>query len=269
MLKIITLIVLFVNFSLAFADTLFLSRTGLSTYVQEEEFMVADGENVIGPIFLKPIAVTEGILVEADGIEIEGYFLENTSKNWKENLKGKFISVEGEGRVVKGTVIELDKEFIKINTRKGFVVTTIPKFPSRIKSPLKWDELFSPQITLKVKSKLAQSQIFRISYPVEGLSWDAEYVINKKNSEMYLTGFVNIKNTTPVEFKNLTVVLIDRDYKKDMGEIHINSFGEKKLKFIQKKITEKEILDIPDGKVSIYENGIFTGYRFIKSGTLH
>jgi len=65
------------------------------------------------------------------------------------------------------------------------------------------------------------------------------------------------------------VILIDGRYRKDMGEIHINSFGEKKLRFFYKKITEKEILDIPDGKVSVFKDGIFIGYRYIKNGTLH
>ncbi len=268
MFKKLLLFIFLINFSLSFGDTLFLSRSGYSTYIQEEEFMVADGDNVIGPIFLKPIAVTESIFVEAEGIEVEGYFLENVSKNWKENLKGKFVSIEGEGRVIKGTVLDINKDFIKINTRKGFIITTLPKFPSRIKSPLKWSELFSPQITLKVRSDIAQSQIFRIRYPVEGLNWNAEYILYEENNGLYLTGYINIKNSTPVEFKKLKVILLDKGFKKDMGEIHINSFGEKKLKFIHKKITEKEKLDLPDGKVSIYKEGLFKGYRYIKDGIL-
>ncbi len=256
-------------FGFSFGDKLFINKNGLSTYQQEEEFMVADGENVIGPIFLKPIAKTDSILIDSEGVIVEGYFLEHISLDWKENLIGKFVSVEGEGRVVKGDVIEIKDKFIMVDTKNGFVISTLPKFPSRIKSPLKWNELFSPQITLKVKSDLAQSQIFKITYPVDGLSWKAEYILKKGKNKTKIIGFINIKNKTPVEFKNVTVFLIENNKKRELGEIHIDKFGEKKIKIIDKYISEKEILDLPDGKVSIFEDGIFRGYKKLKNGKIY
>ncbi|WP_457640834.1 hypothetical protein [Persephonella sp.] len=263
------LIVSLFLFSISFGDILYLNKSGYSTYIQEEEFMVADGENIVGPIFLKPIAKTDSILIEAEGIKIEGYFLENVNKNWKKNIIGKFISIEGEGRVVKGTVLDIEDNYIKLDTKKGYVVTTLPEFPSRLRSPLKWNELFSPQVTLKIKSGVAQTQIFKISYPVEGLSWKAEYILDIKNNHKKLYGFINIKNETAVEFKNVQVVLMDKDYRKDLKEIHINSFGEKKLKLFEKEMKDKEMLDLPDGKVAVYKNGIFIGYKYLKDGILH
>ena len=244
-------------FHLAIGDTLILSKGKYSTYVQEEEFMLAEGENIVGPVTLLPNALVDAVDIFADNVTVKSIIYDRVYQNWKENLLGKHITVEGEGRIIKGVVISIEGKFITLNTKKGYVVTTIPKFPSRISSHLKWEELFSPQLTLKVNSPEAMSQTFRIRYPVDGFKWEVYYTLSINNGVKQLKGFIKITNNTSVNLKNVTIQ-IDGLKNKKFVDISISPFSVKKVTFIKKKVMNlQQIKGLINGKVYIYKNGIF------------
>jgi len=254
----------FLIFGISYGDTLILTDGKYQTYIQQEEFMVAEGENIIGPISLLPIAVVDAVDVSADNLSVKRLIIEKTSQDWKENLVGKFITVEGEGRVIRGTVISIDEKYITLTGKKGFIVTTIPEFSSRISSHLRWEELFSPQLTLKVNSQEARTQIFRITYPVKGISWSVSYTMKIKNGLKILKGYIVIDNNTPVDFKRLNLI-IEGKVKKSFKDMAVPPFTQKKIQFIKKQVNSVgDIENLPSGSVYIYKDGVYKTYKKLK-----
>ncbi|WP_457636348.1 hypothetical protein [Persephonella sp.] len=255
MKRLLGLILMF--FGVSYGDTLILTDGKYQTYIQQEEFMVAEGENIIGPISLLPIAVVDAVDVSADNLSIKRLIIEKTSQDWKKNLLGKFVTVEGEGRVIRGTVISIDDRYITISGKKGFIVTTIPEFSSRISSHLRWEELFSPQLTLKVNSQEAKTQIFKVSYPIKGIKWKISYVLKIRNGLRMLKGYILIDNNTPVDFKRINLVINGR-IKKSFKDMAVPPFTQKRIEFIKKQIQSADDLkNLPAGSVHIYKNGVY------------
>ncbi|MBK3331902.1 hypothetical protein GWK41_02320 [Persephonella atlantica] len=251
---IVTLLIFFLN---AFGNTLILSKSGYSTYIQEEEFMLAKGENIIGPITVLPNAVVDAVDIFADNVTINSIIYDRVHENWKKNLLGKYVTVEGEGRIIRGVVVYIGKKFITLDTKKGYVVTTIPEFPSRITSHLRWEELFSPQLTLKVNSPEAMSQTFKIRYPVYGFGWDIYYILTINDGIKQIKGFIKIINNTAVNLKKVSIEINGLKNRR-FSEISISPYSFKKVLFIKKRIKNLEqIKGLPEGKVYIYKNGIF------------
>ncbi len=256
-------------YSLSFANELYIQKTGYSTYVQEEEFMVAEGENVIGPITLLPIAITEGISIVNNNLKIKSFVIEGDNKDWKKALKGQVISIEGEGRFIKGEVVDIKNNRIMLNTRKGYVVTTLPEFPSKISSYLSWNELFSPKITFKISAKEAKTEKFKLKYPIKGLNWDVGYVLDTKDGKKQLKGFIKIINRTPLTLKDINLKLIDNGkVVKTFENTSIPAFSKKEVVFIEGNINKIDKSKLISGKVVVYENGIFKGFKKIEKGVL-
>ncbi|RMD45267.1 MAG: hypothetical protein D6831_03690, partial [Aquificota bacterium] len=244
--------------SFVFANELILKEEGLSTYIQEEEFMVAEGENVIGPITLLPIAITEGLVIKNDELNIKNLVLEGNNKDWKDVLKGQVISVEGEGRFIRGEVVEIKGQQIMLDTKKGYVVTTLPKFPSKLSSHLNWSELFSPKITFKVSAKEAKTEKFRLVYPVKGLRWKSSYILEIENGRKILTGYISLINDTPLYIKNVDIKLVKENKTvKVLKNSSIPPFSKKKIQFLKKGLTDVNVKGLIPGKVAVYKNGIF------------
>ena len=255
---------IFLIFGISYGDTLILTDGKYQTYIQQEEFMIAEGENIIGPISLLPIAIVDAVDVSADNLSIKRLIIEKTSQDWKKNLLGKFVTVEGEGRVIRGTVISIDDRYITLTSKKGFVVTTIPEFSSRITSHLRWEELFSPQLTLKVSSQEAGTQIFRITYPIEGINWKISYILKIKDGLKILKGYIVINNNSPVDFKRLNLV-INGMIKKSFKDMSIPPFTQKKIKFIERRIQSvKDLENLPSGLVYVYKNGVYKTFERLK-----
>ncbi len=255
--------------STVFANELFLKKEGLSTYVQEEEFMVAEGENVIGPVFLLPIAKLQGLEIQGKDLKIKSYVIEGDNKNWKDALKGQIVSVEGEGRFLRGEVVNITDDRIMLNTRKGFVVTTLPKFPSKLSSPLKWQELFSPKVTFKVTAKEAKTEKFILRYPVQGINWQINYVLRRENGKAIIKGFIRLVNNTPLSLRNINVKLLEKGrIFKELPETVLPAFSKKEILFLEDSFPPKKKSTLPDGIVSIYENGLFKGFRMLKDGKI-
>jgi hypothetical protein len=263
-------------FQISFSGELFINKAGLSTYVQKAEFLVAEGENVIGPINLLPIAETNSILIESTekSILVEGFVLEKSFQDWKKNMIGKIASIEGEGRFIKGKVMKIENNYIQVNTERGLVITTLPKFPSKISSPLTWQEIYSPRITIKLKSTKSTNADFFIKYPVKNIRWNAVYTLKIKGRKGTFYGFYNIKNETPIKFSKIKLSLIKNKEKISLpNQITIEPFTEKRF-----LISNPEILTItpviklskkyPDGIVSVYKDGIFYKYVKLKNGLI-
>jgi hypothetical protein len=250
-------------FSISYGDSLILTQGKYSTYIQEEEFMVAEGENIIGPISILPTALVDAVDISADNLSITGFIIDRTDPEWKKNLIGKFVTIEGEGRIIRGVVVEIKDRYITLNSKKGFIVTTLPKFPSRISSSLKWEELFSPQLTLKVNSQEAKSQTFKIRYPVRGINWRVSYTLTEKDGIKLLKGFIVIENNTAVDFRKLDIFF--QNGLKTLKDVTLPPYTTKKLLFIKKRVSSVEdVKNLPSGKVFLYKNGIFKGISGIK-----
>ena len=246
----------------ALGDTLIINKSGNSTYIQEEEFTLAKGENVIGPISLKPIANTDGLYIKAYGTSVVSYILENKGNIWKNKILGKNVYLEGEGRIIKGKIISIKNGFIGIDTNKGFILTTFPKYPSRLRSKQKWSETFSPQITLKIKSRMEQTQIIKIIYPVKSIKWNVEYVLR----DNILDGYIVLSNNTPVDFKDINVIVKgNKGFIKSFLKISLKSYSVKKIKIFSRNIKSVNGSKLINGKVAIYEKEEFKGFKNIKS----
>ena len=248
--------------SFAFSNELLLKEKGLSTYIQEEEFMVAEGENVIGPITLLPVAITEGLVIKNDKLNIKNLIIEGNNKDWKDVLKGQVISIEGEGRFIRGEVVEIKNQQIMLDTKKGYVVTTLPKFPSKLSSHLNWNELFSPKITFKVSAKEAKTEKFRLVYPVRGLNWKSGYILEIENGKKILTGYISLINKTPLYIKNVDIKLVKGNKTvKVLKNSSIPPFSKKKFLFLQKSLSNVNVEGLIPGKVAVYKNGVFQYFK--------
>ncbi len=252
---------------ISYSDELILKKKGSATYIQKEEFMVAEGENIVGPIFILPVANINGLVIEGNDISVAGYVIEGNNRDWKDVLKGRIVSIEGEGRFIRGEVVNIKDNRIMIDTRKGFVVTTLPEFPSRLSSSQKWRELFSPRITLKISAKKAETKRFTLRYPVTGLNWNINYILSIKNNEKRLEGYIQIVNNTPMDLENINVKLIDkRKVLKELHETTLPAFSRKKVLFYKGDFPAST--SIPDGIVSVYRDGVFMGIKRIVNGNL-
>jgi len=269
-------LIFLVMFQFSFASELIVNKTGLSTYIQHAEFLVAEGESVIGPIGLLPIADTNSILIESPikNILVEGYVLEKSFADWKKNMVGKIASVEGEGRFIKGKIMKIEKNYIQINTERGLVITTLPKFPSKISSSLNWQEIYSPRLTIKLKSDKSTNADFYIKYPVKNISWSVVYLLKIEKNKGTFYGYYTIKNKTPIKFSKTKVSLkISKKLIPLDNEITIEPFTEKRFLItspIKVKISPQIRIgkNLPNGTVSIYRNGVFEGYKRLINGII-
>jgi len=237
-----------------FSDTIVLTKNK-ATYIQKEEFMLAEGENILGPIELHPLNTLEILNFEIKDAEVVDYIYEPSSLNWKENLIGKEVVISGDGRVFKGKVIDIKKDFITLDTKKGVSIIPIPKFPSKIEIKKSYSSSSSPKITFKVISKTSGESEIKISYPIKGISWKIRY-LQKDNK---LTGFLEIENNTAFTFTSVDIFI--KPLNKKLEKVFLPANSKKIIKIdIGKKL--------PDGIVFIYEKGIFKGIGKVKSGKL-
>lgn len=241
----------------AFGNTLILTKGKYSTYIQEEEFMLAQGENIIGPIQLLPTANIDAVEIFAGNSSVTSFVVEKANQDWRKNLIGKHITIEGGGRIIRGEVISINGKYITLNSQKGFIVTTLPEFPSRISSALRWNELFSHQLTLKINSKEAVSQKIKLKYPITGINWKVIYTLNIINGIKKLNGYIVIQNNSPVDFRKIDLIILGMKERK-ISQISIPPFTEKRIKFVKKDIKSySDISNLPSGKVFVYKNGVF------------
>lgn len=277
MKKILTFILFFVSLSKVFADSLIVNNKDLSTYIQYSQFLLAQGETVIGPIQLLPVGKVDSVLIKPTDkdVKVVGYVVEPTKENWVENLVGKTISIEGEGRLVRGTVISVKDGYITIDTKNGVVITTLPVFPNRLSSALKWQDLMAPKITIKLYSEKPSSSGINILYPVSGFEWNVIYNAEIQEDKVVLKGFYEIKNNTAVRLIDVSLYIKSGErtiklYDKTVIEpytsklVLIDKFVLNKAKEV--KLESKKFL--PDGKVSVYKNSTFIGYGNLTNGVL-
>ena len=241
--------------STIFADTIVLTKNK-ATYIQEEEFMLAEGENILGPVELHPLNTLEILNFEIENAEVVDYIYEPSSLNWKENLIGKEIVISGDSRVFKGKVIEIKKDFITLDTKKGVIIVPTPTFPSKIEIKKSYSSSASPKITFKIISKTSGESKIKISYPIKGIFWKVRYLQNNRK----LVAFLVIENNTAFSFTSVDIFV--KPLNKKLEKVFLPANSKKIIKFDIKN--EK----LPDGIVFIYGNGIFKGIGKVKSGKL-
>ncbi len=264
MRKILTLFFVLI-FGVSYGDDLLVYKNRPATYIQYEEFLVAEGTSVLGPVKLKPLAITDSLRVEANenNIQIQGILINKAEKNWRETIIGKNISIEGGGRFVKGKVKGIDGKYIILDTKRGTVITTLPDFPEKISSILRWEELFSPYIMIKIKSNFSGNSTFRIFYQLNDINWNMKYVLDL--SKRRLTAFLVLKNNTNVNFQNVNLLVQQnsgKTFKRFKTSIDANSYkliniGEFTVSNGKVHSSEK----LPNGNVYVYSNYKFEGVK--------
>lgn len=258
------LLILF--FYISYSDELHIYQNKNADYIQTEEFLVADGTSVLGPIKLLPFAITEYLKVQpsSQNIKIKAILLEKAYKDWKKSIIGKNISLEGGGRFIKGKVKAVDKNYIIIDTSRGTIITTLPDFPERLTSILKWDELFSPYILLKIDSTFSGNSTFDISYQLENINWIPVYIYNQDKKS--LDFFIRIVNHTNINLNSVNIFLHTKDkliLSLKEANLEANSTKIIKVKTL-KTLDRRTILSLPDGKVGIYSKNSFVGERDLR-----
>lgn len=259
------------------ADSLVVDKKGFSTYIQYSQFLVAQGETVVGPIQLLPVAKVESVLIKPTDkdVKVSGYLVEPTKENWVENLVGKTISIEGDGRLVRGTVISVKDGYITVDTKNGVVITTLPVFPNRISSSLKWQDLMAPKLTIKLYSEKPSSSGINILYPVSGFEWDVVYNVEIQDNKVIFNGFYEVKNNTALRLVdvslyikegNKTIKLYDKTVIEPYSSKIINI--DRIILNYNKEIKLESKKYLPDGKVAVYKNSTFIGYGTLNNGIL-
>lgn len=275
--KVFTFVVILFLFSLSFADSLIVNNKGSSTYIQYSQFLLAQGETVIGPVQLLVGADVDNVLIKPsnNAIKVLGYVSEPTANNILESLVGKTISIEGEGRLIRGTVISVKDGFITLDTKNGVVITTIPTFPNKISSSLKWQDLLSPRITIKLSSDKPMNAGINLIYPINGFQWNVIYSAEIVNNNVILNGFYKITNSTPLKLTDVNLYIKDREKiikLKDnvIFEPYSSKFIsiEKVVLPLQKEIKISSDKYFPDGKVAVYKNNVYIGNGSIVNKTL-
>jgi hypothetical protein len=276
MFKKISVIILFL-FGFSFADSLIVNKKGLSTYIQYSQFLLAQGETIIGPIQLLPMANTYDLVIKPsdNSVKISGYMIEPTKENFLENLIGKTISIEGDGRVIRGTVISVKDNFITLDTKNGVVVTTLPTFPNRLSSSLKWQDIQAPRVTIKLNSDKPVSVGINLIYPINGFSWDVVYTADISNNKVILSGFYKIVNNTPIRLNDITLYIKENErVVKLYDKTVIEPYTSKLVNIDRLELPYSKINTInskkyfPDGKVAVYKNNVFVGYGSIQNNML-
>lgn len=260
------IIILLAFIKLTFADGLVVAKNGFSTYSQKAEFILPEGESVVGPIKLLPYAKLESILIKpgSSDVFVVGYVLEQGREKNIEAIIGKNISIEGDGRVITGTVVSVKDGYITLDTKKGMIITTFPTFPSRISSPLNWQNSMSPQITVKLKSLKPKNSMLNIVYPIDGFSYQVYYIGNIEGNQLTIQEFYRINNSTSLGIKDIELYV-----KEDSGKIvklydktYIEPFSSKVIntKNYKFNISGKTLkLPLNNITLSLYKDGIFIG----------
>jgi hypothetical protein len=263
--------------SKTYADSLIVNKKDFSTYIQYSQFLLAQGETVIGPIQLLPVAKVDSVLIKPTdkNVKVSGYIVEPTKENWVENLVGKTISIEGEGRFIKGTVISVKDGYITVDTKNGVVITTLPTFPNRLSSSLKWQDLMAPKLTIKLYSDKPASSGINILYPVSGFEWDVVYNAEIQDDKVTFNGFYEIKNNTAVRLTDVGLYIKDNGkivklYDKTIVEPYSSKVVniDKLTLNYGKEIKVESKRYLPDGKVAVYKNSTFVGYGSLNKGIL-
>ncbi len=244
-------------FSLSLADTIILNKTGYSTYIQEVEYPLSEGINDIGPIKLKPFADIKGLRIEGKSIEVRGYIVRNTGNGWREKLLGKYVEIRGDGRTIKGKVVSIRNNFIEISTKKGYVLTTLPKFPSRLGSPFSWEEIYSPQLDIRLNSQGVNTKAIRIIYPVKGLNWKPEYILKNDRLEIYLS----IVNSTPATLDNVDITINGFFKPIKLKNKTLDKFSIKRIKVYSGKLSSIARKLHGNEVIAVYQNDQFIGYK--------
>jgi len=254
------LLILNINlFNISFADTIILNKNGFSTYIQDVEYPLSEGINDIGPIYLKPFANLRGLRIEGNGVDVLSYVVKNVGDSWKKRLLGKFVEIKGGGRTIKGKVININGKFIEIATKKGYVLTTIPKFPSRLSSPLSWQEIYSPQLDIRLKSRTVQTNTIKLIYPLKNISWYPEYILKDNSLEIY----ISIVNNTPVFLDDVNIKILGFFKPLYLKNKTLGKFSIKKIKVYSGKLSN--VINKLNGNdiVAVYRGNQFIGFKRI------
>lgn len=270
------IISILVVISVSFADTLVVNKSGYSTYIQKNEFILPEGESVVGPIKLIPMGKIENLIInpQSQDVSVVGYIFEPPKESWLDNIVGKTISVEGDGRVITGTVISVKDGYITLDTKRGVVITTIPNFPNRLSSPFSWQEILSPRITVRLKSNRPQNTVLDILYPVGGFSWEVNYVGKISRDKVQIYEFYTIKNDTFLSLKDVELYIKDGEkLLKLYNKTYIEPYTSKVLKFREfvgnvsgKTIKVPQIYNIPASTINLYKDNVFLGtFRIVNN----
>jgi len=241
------------------ADTIILNKKGFSTYIQEIEYPLSEGINDIGPIYLKPFANLRGLRIEGNGIDVLSYVVKNVGDSWKKKLLGKFVEIKGGGRTIKGKVMNINGKYIEIATKKGYVLTTLPKYPARISSPLSWQEIYSPQLDIRLKSNSVQTHTIRIMYPLTNVSWYPEYILKDNHLEIFIT----LVNNTPVSLENVNIKILGFFKPLYLKNKTLSKFSIKKIKIYSGKLSAIAGRLNRNDLVAVYRGNQFVGFKRI------
>lgn len=264
-----------VVFGQVFADSLIVSRSGSSTYVQKAEFILPEGESVVGPIKLLPYSKTSSILIKPQQPEVSlvGYILEDRKDRSINSIVGKTVSIEGDGRVINGTVVDIKDGYVTIDTKKGTVITTLPSFPGKVSMTLNWQESLAPRVTIKLKASKPGNVTIDINYPVEGFSYQVSYVGNIDKNQLILQEFYRVSNETPLSLKDIELLIKDGErLVKLYNKTYIEPFSTKVLNTRTWKIdvSGKSVkLPLNNITVSLYKEGVFVGDVKVNNGTIN
>lgn len=262
-------------FNVGFADSLVVTKNGFSTYSQRAEFILPEGESVVGPIKLLPYAKVDSILIkpQASDVSVVGYVLEQGKEKNIEAIIGKNISIEGDGRVITGTVVSVKDGYITLDTKKGMVMTTLPAFPSRISSPLNWQDSMSPKITIKLKSTKPKNSILNVIYPVDGINYQVYYIGSIDKNQLTVQEFYRINNSTSLSLKDIELYIKDGDKVVKLYEkTYIEPFSSKVIntKNYRLDISGKTVkVPLNNITISIYKDGVFVGDIKVVNNTVN
>lgn len=115
-------------------------------------------------------------------------------------------------RFVRGTLLSLDPQTVRVDGRVLYVFPGIPAFPDSLVA-------LAPQVDLAVDAARAQRSL-RLAYQADGLQWRASYTLvvpRGAGARSWMTGFATIEDPGALTFKGAEVQLLAGDVRRNGG----------------------------------------------------
>ncbi len=169
------------------------------------------------PVDLGARGVDPGTLVALDdGVEIRGATVSAASgleaalrRAVGQELDFMILRSDSSPRFVRGTLLSLDPQTVKLNGRVVYAFPGVPAFPDSLVS-------LAPQVDLTLDAARAQRAL-RIAYQANGLQWRASYAVVAPagaGGKGSVTGFATIEDPGALTFRGAEVQLLAGDVRR-------------------------------------------------------
>lgn len=125
--------------------------------------------------------------------------------------------IHKDGSLISGKIIKIEQNSAVISTQNN-LITILPNINDyQIKTKLQYDEKkYKPFLKWEVEGKKGDYDA-NLTYKVNGISWNADYMLIINKDKANIKSFYTINNTTDVSYKDVFVKFISGEIKNNYG----------------------------------------------------